>query len=88
MSGNNKQYNMVNNGTNHGGMHIKVYNSHEPLQWTTAGGTNGQYTGETLEGVPHGNGTFLGKGDLSRYAGEWRNGLMHGQGSATFASGN
>ena len=42
---------------------------------------NGTYTGEVLDGLPHGEGKMICK-DGSVYEGEWKNGSLHGHGRA------
>lgn len=71
---------MINNGINHGDMIIKVYNNEEPMKYCC-----GTYTGQTLNGLPHGQGKFLGTN--SNYTGEFRMGCWHGQGKATYSNG-
>ncbi len=47
------------------------------------------YTGDVVDGVRHGVGTFVAAGGYPRYQGEWREGLRHGRGLLTYdASGN
>lgn len=46
-----------------------------------------KYTGETVNGFPHGNGTLLcANGD--KYVGEWRNNVKEGYGIYTWANGD
>ena len=72
---------MINNGINFGGMHI--YNSAKPLDWD-----EGKYTGETLDGKPHGQGVYQSSTDLvSYYNGQWRAGEKHGEGAITYSDG-
>ena len=65
----------INSGTLYGGMHMHIYNSNKPLEWD-----QGNYTGETLDGKPHGQGIYKGTGWVTHYTGGWRMGLMHGEG--------
>lgn len=47
----------------------------------------GLYTGQTIDGVPNGNGSFSSQnesGDTWIYEGEFENGTFHGQGSCTW----
>ena len=47
---------------------------------------NGTYTGEVVDGVPHGQGieTYT---DGTKYVGEWKNGKYNGRGTYTYADG-
>ena len=47
----------------------------------------GTYTGELLNGVPHGQGIATWP-DGSKYVGEWRDGERHGQGLEILENGN
>ena len=43
---------MQNFGTNHGGMHF--YDQPKPIKWELDDHNSGEYTGDTLNGQPHG----------------------------------
>ena len=47
----------------------------------------GTYTGEALNGVPNGEGTFIHEGNEITYTGDWKNGTFNGQGSLTYSDG-
>ena len=49
--------------------------------------SDGKYTGQTLNGQPHGYGTFLGDGYISSYTGHFHKGEMNGQGKCDFDYG-
>jgi S1-C subfamily serine protease len=46
----------------------------------------GKYTGGTVFGVPHGQGTLTGA-DGGKYVGAWKEGKRHGQGTYTYPNG-
>jgi hypothetical protein len=46
----------------------------------------GTYEGDTLDGVPHGKGSWVHP-DGREYIGQWENGMMHGQGQLTLPDG-
>ena len=46
-----------------------------------------KYTGEALDGLPHGQGTMTYP-DGTKHVGEFRNGLPNGQGTGTYPLGS
>jgi len=57
--------------------YVKNYNS-----------INGKYTGETMNGIPHGKGTLYDQKEKTLYKGEMKFGLPHGKGTEEYLDGS
>ena len=66
-----------------------VTNQQMTLQFAF-GERTGTYTGEVLDGLPHGTGSYTSANDYGvgwTYEGEWENGHFSGQGTSTYEDG-
>ena len=57
------------------------------MEYTTANGKSGTYSGEWKSNAPNGQGSIKFENGTI-YTGEWKNGQINGQGKATYASGD
>ena len=55
------------------------------MQLTGDNGRTGKYSGQCVNGVPNGHGTYISDGN--QYTGGWLNGLWHGRGKTTTSDG-
>ncbi len=73
---------------------VATENSSSKSQLTTTGtithrdaiGIDGTYTGELVDGIPNGQGTWI-DADGNQYVGSWKDGKQHGQGTGTSPDG-